>query len=914
MSPAEPGGGAAPPPGVHPHHALTALPRAPSRAAKRGWLQRLCLCGAGSEHADELHPGVVDGAGGTGGARGLRSVQGLDTAEGLKVGAGKAAALHGAQRALSSVLADSCCPSHSPSGALPDGVAGGAVGGAPALLMATLTLNNVGQVSSVNSLRLSPSTLEVEAGVAGAVAAMAGAAGGGNSAYPAATAAVAYQYSHSSYAMSVPVANAHAAASSGNVNLANASNSGVAGAQPSSGANSGTFIDLPTIAVAGSPAPLSPLLVGTAAARAAARRMVSPEIGSSLSGVGAADGSSLSSAPGRGGGGGAGTGPGTGTATGVPSSVTVGGGIVEADAKAEAQAELEVLPLSNAPWLPGDATDAAGGPAAAAAAGGGRRAGPSRGGGGGALVFGAVGREGLLALAPPRGSDASNIVDASSPLSPIASAANSAAGAIGVAGAGPGVVSSGLPHGGVALLGGALRTVAGAISPVDMRPVPASHTLGPGPGPQPPAPVKAASQHSPPERPRQPLPQASASARQPSSGQFRTPDHHSMLHGAAHAPSSAPLQPPAHQQPYGPPPPQGAQRPGFPPPPLHIAASPFTSPPTSAPMAPPHTPRTSHTGVYGYHSGLPASPHQPLAPPHPHSHSHHQFFAGQPGSHPAFNLLPHSRSAVYPGGMMPGPGALPVGAGGGGGGNSGTLGRRSYMGGYAYGLGGGGSRRASATPDALAAAGLLPPNAFLPSGVYPHMNLGGGAVGPGGEGASAASSLHPTPSAPLQLLGGGGAEPQSAGGMARGSVSGLLGYSYASGGAYGYGPAGDQSAGGGDGYVMDGKSVRSLALSTARNSGGLSPRPGSAYVYGGMGMGGMGLGGTPGHHSSTGPGMAGGGAAAYASPGLPPSPPRSSILPSRVSLSGAGSVLSLPIETNSLADVTMPHTGELELP
>ncbi len=44
---------------------------------------------------------------------------------------------------------------------------------------------------------------------------------------------------------------------------------------------------------------------------------------------------------------------------------------------------------------------------------------------------------------------------------------------------------------------------------------------------------------------------------------------------------------------------------------------------------------------------------------------------------------------------------------------------------------------------------------------------------------------------------------------------------------------------------------------------------------------------------------------------LPPSPPRSSpnMLPSRVSMSGAGSVLSLPIETSSLYDFTAPNTG-----
>lgn len=52
----------------------------------------------------------------------------------------------------------------------------------------------------------------------------------------------------------------------------------------------------------------------------------------------------------------------------------------------------------------------------------------------------------------------------------------------------------------------------------------------------------------------------------------------------------------------------------------------------------------------------------------------------------------------------------------------------------------------------------------------------------------------------------------------------------------------------------------------------------------------------------------------YPFPPLPPSPPRSSpnALPSRVSMSGAGSVLSLPIETSSLYDFTAPNTGGSE--
>ncbi|GLI62013.1 hypothetical protein VaNZ11_004588 [Volvox africanus] len=111
-------------------------------------------------------------------------------------------------------------------------------------------------------------------------------------------------------------------------------------------------------------------------------------------------------------------------------------------------------------------------------------------------------------------------------------------------------------------------------------------------------------------------------------------------------------------------------------------------------------------------------------------------------------------------------------------------------------------------------------------------------------------------------------------------VSGMLSYGYGNGGS-GCGFL-DASS-----LLADGRS----APYSGQISGTLSPRLAS-FQY------------SPGVNAAV--------ISSYAQP--PPSPPRSSVglmVPSRVSLSGAGSVLSLPIETSSLFDVTAPRTGLL---
>ncbi|GIL75343.1 hypothetical protein Vretimale_8020 [Volvox reticuliferus] len=112
------------------------------------------------------------------------------------------------------------------------------------------------------------------------------------------------------------------------------------------------------------------------------------------------------------------------------------------------------------------------------------------------------------------------------------------------------------------------------------------------------------------------------------------------------------------------------------------------------------------------------------------------------------------------------------------------------------------------------------------------------------------------------------------------ATSGMLSYGYGNGGS-GCGFL-DASC-----LLADGRS----APYSGQISGTLSPRLAS-FQYG------------PGVNTAV--------ISSYAQP--PPSPPRSSVglvVPSRVSVSGAGSVLSLPIETSSLFDVTVPRTGLL---
>ncbi|GIL51228.1 hypothetical protein Vafri_7296 [Volvox africanus] len=111
-------------------------------------------------------------------------------------------------------------------------------------------------------------------------------------------------------------------------------------------------------------------------------------------------------------------------------------------------------------------------------------------------------------------------------------------------------------------------------------------------------------------------------------------------------------------------------------------------------------------------------------------------------------------------------------------------------------------------------------------------------------------------------------------------VSGMLSYGYGNGGL----GCGFLDA---SGLLADGRS----APYSGQISGTLSPRLASFHY-------------SPGVNAAV--------MSSYAQP--PPSPPRSSVglmVPSRVSVSGAGSVLSLPIETSSLFDVTVPRTGLL---